>query len=85
MLIASLASREKVFNKGPVDVITIVRHENPGRSQSDFQNEHFKQGVFTAFLVYMKLSAIFLRHRLVGACSRPWQSNRSVQGRDHGH
>jgi hypothetical protein len=67
MEIPSLATREKFFNKGPVDLITIVRHENPWRSQSDFQNEPFKQGMFTTFVIYMKLSAIFLRHRIVGA------------------
>jgi hypothetical protein len=54
------------FNEGPVEVIAIVRHENPWRSQSDFQQKPFNQCMFTAFVVYMKLFAILLRHRLVG-------------------
>ena len=56
-----------VLNEGPVEVFAIVRHKNPWRSQSGFQKEPFKQGLIIAFVVYMKLSAIFLRHRLFGA------------------
>jgi hypothetical protein len=57
---SKLGNSLKVFQQSSVDLITIVRHKNPWRSQSDFQKEHFKQGIFTAFVVYMKLSAIFL-------------------------
>ena len=56
-----------IFNERPVEVIAIVRHENRWRSQSEFQKEPFKKGTLIELVVYKKLSAIFLRHRLVGA------------------